>query len=51
MATDIEANTNFLVNKRKNRLKKKNESKDRMLYHTIGEGGSLKGGILVDGAT
>ncbi len=51
LATDIEANTNFLVNKRKSRMRKRVESKDKMLFHTIQEGGSIKGGILVDGVS
>lgn len=41
---DIEENTNFLIAKRKSRLKKSKNEREKYLYHTINEG-YLRGGI------
>eukprot|EP00347_Sterkiella_histriomuscorum_P020912 403335983 len=49
LAEDIEENTNFLIVKRKNRLKKgSRHSKEKYLYHTINDG-YIKGGIMFEG--
>ncbi len=45
LVQDKEQNTNFLINKRKSRLRKTN---DKLLFHTVNEG-SIKGGIIVNG--
>ncbi|CDW81424.1 UNKNOWN [Stylonychia lemnae] len=49
LVEDIEENTNFLVAKRKNRIRKGKSLKDKYLYHTIGDG-FVKGGIIIDGS-